>query len=51
MVISLGRNGLDIEFLFSDSYVASPSSSNMNDHFSAGKTANMFKTSKNVDCT
>lgn len=42
----LGGSGLDIDFLFSDPYVASPSSSNMNDHFTAGKTANMFKNSK-----
>ena len=46
MVIRLGGSGLDIDFLFSDSYVASQSSSNMNDHFTAGKRANMFKNSK-----
>lgn len=40
MVIRLGGSGLDIDFLFSDSYVASQSSSNMNDHFTAGKRAN-----------
>ena len=50
MVMRLGGSGLDIDFLFSDPYVASPSSSNMNDHFTAGKTANMLKTA-NVDCT
>ena len=48
MVITLGGSGLDIDFLFSDSYVASQSSSNMNDHFTAGKRANMFKNSKMV---